>query len=253
MTDIDSKDRCIAITNEGTRCSRISKDGKYCFQHDSSSATIDSHQSESQSFVNLVSSQVKNAPNNLSDVQNDIKRNFRNLVAGTQEVSGELSSANFDEALNAFTEAVRSTAGTTAKYAAVGGTAGVIGGPVGVAAGVTGGAWYGVYKVAEDDRAVRAQVVDDIPEGANEVKASNQHIEDVEPIQLAIQSAIETGETEKEWLSSTIFREQNMDEVEEALDEISSYRNESGMKKYYIREENQDELLLLVFGVPVDD
>jgi len=253
MTAIDDKDQCIAITNEGTRCSRIAKDEAFCFQHDSSSEVIESRQTESQGFVNLVSDQIKDAPDSLSGVQRDIMQNFHDLVGGTREISGGLLSANFDEALNALREAARSSAATTTKYAAVGGTAGMIGGPVGVAAGVTGGAWYGVYKVANDDRAVRAQVISDIPNGADVISLSDPSIKNVEPIQMAIRSAIETDETETEWLRPTIFREQNMDEVEEALNQVPVYQNEKGIDEYYIRDENQGETLLLVFGVPIDD
>lgn len=33
--------RCIAVTSDGTRCSRPAKDGDFCFQHDESYPTID--------------------------------------------------------------------------------------------------------------------------------------------------------------------------------------------------------------------
>lgn len=253
MSAVDDKDQCIAITNQGARCSRIAKEGKFCFQHDSSSEVIASEESESQGFVNLISNQVEDVPDGLSGVQEDIIQNYRDLVGNAREIPGGLLSADFDEALNAFKKAARSSAATTTKYAAVGGTAGMIGGPIGAAAGVTGGAWYGVYKVANDDRAVQAQVIDEVPDGANVISSSNQNIEAIEPIQMAIRSAVETDESEEEWLRPTIFRDQNMDKVEKALENVPEYRNEEGMKEYYVREETWDETLLLVFGVPVED
>lgn len=250
MSTVDDKDQCIAITNEGSRCSRIAKDGEFCFQHDSSSAVIDSYQSESQGFVNLISNQV---PDDLSGVQEDILQNYHDLVGNAREISGGILSANFDEALSAFREVGSSSAATTTKYAAVGGTAGMVVGPIGAAAGVTSGAWYGVYKAANDDRAVQAQVVDDVPDEASEIPASDPRIEDVEPIQMAIRSAVETDESEKEWLRTTIFRDQNMDKVEEALSNLPEHRTEEGITEYYIRDESWDETLLLIFGVPVED
>jgi len=40
MTETDDQDQCRAITNEGHRCTRLAKDGRFCFQHDESDETI---------------------------------------------------------------------------------------------------------------------------------------------------------------------------------------------------------------------
>jgi len=253
MANVDDDERCIALTNKGERCSRVAKEGQFCFQHDSSSETVTAVESESQNFLNVVANRVNLHPEDLSGIEQDIAQNFEDVLDSMKDVSGSLKSLDFNEAFGAFREATNSTAPTPAKYAAVGGTTGSLGGPAGVAAGATAGAWYGVYKVVNDDRALRAMVVEEEPEDADIVSSDHPAIADVDPIQLTIKSGVETSEAQTEWLRSTLFRERNMNKVEQALEKLPAYHNDQGVTQYYIQDQDTEEVLLVLFGVPVDD
>lgn len=253
MVTVSDEDRCVALTRSGDRCSRVAKEGQFCFQHDSSDDTIDMSGSESNNIFNVVSNRTDIASEELSGVKRDIAQNMEDVYDSMKDVSGALTSLDFDEALDAFRDAAGSTAATPAKYAAVGGTAGSVGGPAGFAAGATVGAWYGVYEVANDDRSIRAQVVENVDDDVDIVPSDHSAIADVEPIQLAIQSGVETQQTRTEWLRSTIFRDRNMDQVEKSLEQIPAYYNQEGGAEYYIEYQPTGEILRVIFGEPVDD
>jgi len=253
MANVDEEDQCIALTNKGERCSRVAKDGEFCFQHSSSSEIAESVDRGSGNFLSVVTDRANVDSGELSGVEQDIAQNFRDVYDGMRDFSGSLKTFDFDEAVDAFREATTSTAPTPAKYAVVGGTAGSLGGPVGVAAGATAGAWYGVYEVANDDRAVQAQVINEVPDNVDVVPSDHSVIANVEPIQLAIKSGVETSEAENEWLRSTLFRERNMDEVEEAFEKLPAHHSEDGTEEFYIQDVETEEVLLVLFGEPIDD
>jgi hypothetical protein len=250
MTDINEEDRCIAKTQKGKRCSRVAKDGRFCFQHGPDSATVTEVEKESQRMFGIVADRVNFQPEQLEGVQKDIAQNFQDIFQNTKDFSGSLTSLDFNEALDAFKRTTISTARTPAKHAIVGGVAGSPGGPIGTAAGTTAGVWHGIYKVANDDRAVQAQVVEEAPTEADVIPTDHEAIEDVEPIQMAIKSAIETGEEQTEWLRTTVFRERDMDSVDSALSKIPGYQNAQGITEYYIRDQESGEVLLLISENP---
>ena len=253
MVTTSDEDRCAALTRNGDRCSRVAKEGQFCFQHDSSDDTIDAYDSESNNIFNIVSGQNKIPSEELSGVKRDIAQNMDDVYTSVKDVSGALTSLDFDKAIDAFRDAAGSTAATPAKYAAVGGTAGSLGGPAGFAAGATVGAWYGVYEVANDDRSIRAQVVENVDDDIEIVPSDDPAIADVEPIQLAIQSGVETQQTKTEWLRSTILRDRNMDQVEKALEQIPASHHQEGGTEYYIEYKPTGDVLRVIFGEPVED
>lgn len=253
MTDISEEERCVALTEEEERCSRVAKEGEFCFQHDASAETIETRDSEYNGIFNLVADQAAIRPDQLTGVKRDIAQNMEDVLNSVKDAQGALTSLDFDEAMDTFRDAAESTAATPAKYAAVGGTAGSIGGPAGAAAGATVGAWYGVFEIADDDRSIRAQVVKDVTNEVDVIPSDHPEIADVEPIQLAIQSGVDTKETKTEWLRSTVFRDRDMDRVEEALGKIPGHQNERGATEYYIRDQDSGEILRVVFGEPIDE
>jgi hypothetical protein len=253
MANVSDENRCVAITRNGDRCSRVAKEGQFCFQHDSSYDTVDEYGSDSANIFNVVSDQAYIPSEELSGVKRDIAQNMEDVYNSVKDASGALTSMDFDKAMQAFRDAAGSTAATSAKYAAVGGTAGSIGGPAGFAAGATVGAWYGVYDVANDDRSIRAQVVEQVDDDIEIVSSDDPAIADVEPIQLALQSGVETQQKKTEWLRSTVFRDRNMDQVEEAFEQIPAARNQEGGAEYYIEYQPTGEILRVVFGEPVEN
>lgn len=253
MTSVSDEDRCVALTRSGDRCSRVAKEGQFCFQHDSSDDTVDEYDPESSDVFNFVSDQIHIPSEELSGAKSDIAQNMDDVYDSMKDVSGALASLDFNKAIDAFRDAAGSTAATPAKYAAIGGTAGSIGGPAGFAAGATVGAWYGVYEVANDDRSIRAQIVEDLDDDVETVPSNDPAIANVEPIQLAMQSAVETQQTKTEWLRSTVLRDRNMDQVEEALEQIPPAHNGEEGVEYYIEYQPTGDILRVVFGEPVEN
>lgn len=253
MTAIDKKDRCIALTRSGDRCSRIAKDGRFCFQHDSQSETVPEAEQESRNGIGIIGDRLTLKPEQLDGVQKDIAQNVQDVLENTKDISDALKSMEFSEAIDAFRKTASSTASTPAKFALVGGAGGAVGGPIGMAAGGTAGLWYGVYKVANDDRAVLARIVEEPPIDAEVVSSDHEAIADVEPIQMAMKSAAETAEEQTEWLRTTVFRERDMDSVELALGEIPAHQNAEGTIEYYVRDQDTEEVFVVLFGEPVSD
>lgn len=48
MSSTQELQQCIALTEDGERCSRPAKDGDFCYQHDESYETIDDHEAAEQ-------------------------------------------------------------------------------------------------------------------------------------------------------------------------------------------------------------
>lgn len=247
-------EKCHALTNAGTRCSRLAKDGRFCFQHDETDKTINSAPSTSEGYINVVSEQLNSASAELSGASQDVAQNVRDIVNETGDVGAALRSWEFGDALGGFKRAVGKTGPTAGTGALVGGVLGSPFGPAGIAAGVSVGSWYGVYRSIDDDRAVAASVAEDVPDDAPIVSSENTAIAGVDPIQMAIQSAVETEEEGSvEWLRSTLTRERDMDSVADSLDQVKAYERTDEATKYFIRDEQSGDVLLLIFGVPQDN
>lgn len=50
MAQPDDQERCIALTEDGTRCARRAAEGRFCFQHGRSHPTVDDVDSDSGRF-----------------------------------------------------------------------------------------------------------------------------------------------------------------------------------------------------------
>jgi len=59
MADFEDEERCIAITGSGNRCSRVAKDGRFCFQHNESFETVEIQTAESAGIVNWLASELE--------------------------------------------------------------------------------------------------------------------------------------------------------------------------------------------------
>lgn len=250
MSGIDDE-RCIALTNKGDRCSRIAKDGRFCFQHDESNETIDAP-TEETTLIGTISDQISIQPERLSGVQRDVAENLEDIRSEIKDPSELITSVDFVEALTAYRKSAGKTGGEAAKGALVGGSLGSPFGPLGVAAGATAGSWYGVYRSLDDDRAIAAQTVNSPPQSASVVESTHESIVEVQPIQLAIQSALERPQTKTEWLRDTLIRDRDMDAVDEALEQLPAYRTEDGIAVYYIQDTETEQILEVMFGTPLE-
>lgn len=253
MVDVHSEERCVALTGAGARCSRIAKDRRFCFQHDESSPTVDEADQPSAEFVNLVAESTKWRPEQLSGVQKDIAQNIEDLLGETGSLANSFGSLNVSQSLEAFENTVGKTGPTVGKGALVGGVVGSPFGPIGIAAGCTAGAWFGVYQCYNDKRALAASIVDEPPAEATITPSDHVAIKDTQPVQMTIQSAVDGNPSRIEWLRSTLTRERDMDTVAEALDEIPEYRANTGVKQYYITDQQSGHHVVLQFGVPVEE
>lgn len=111
-----------------------------------------------------------------------------------------------------------------------------------------------VFRGLQDERAVAATVVSEVTDDAPVVPSTHSAIADVRPIQLAIESAIDPGEEDREWVRNTLTSEWDMDGVEEALENLEQHETEEGPMAYYIEHEEagQQYMLALIFGIPED-
>lgn len=241
---------CAAITNTGDQCSRLAKDGQFCFQHDDSYETVNRElNTETSGYLTVVSDRVGGKTVSFSDARRDVAKNFRELFSEAEGLSEAIRSADVGKTAEKFKDAVGNSAPTAGKSALLGGVAGSPFGPIGVAAGVTLGSWFGVYRTIGDDRMLAATIVDEVPEDAEVISLEADPIRDLEPIQLAVQSAKEET-SRKEWIKSTLFRERDMDEVEEALQSYPIYDGQEDYNGYFVKDDVSDEVFLLIFGIP---
>jgi hypothetical protein len=252
------EERCIAITNSGNRCSRIAKDGQFCFQHDESDETIDIVRSEDAGIVNWLSSELEMRAATASDVRRDVYLNLVDAQDGLRNTIDDFKSGNtsMGTLLDRFNETANEVGGErsqrTAKGGIIGGIAGVPLGPLGIWAGMVTGSTIGFATSKKDDRAVIGFLVEDVPEDAKIVPSSHEAIADVTPIQVVVESVVE-GEDE-DWVRETNTRAWDMDAVEAALSEIPEYEaDEAPPGGYYIRDNESGEVIVLVFGEPEDD
>jgi len=241
---------CAAITNTGDQCSRLAKDGQFCFQHDASYETINRElNTEKSGYLTVVSDTVGEKTVSFSDARRDVSKNFKELFGEVDGLSEAIRSADVGKAAEKFKDVVGSSAPTAGKGALLGGVAGSPFGPIGVAAGVTLGSWFGVYRTIGDDRMVAATIVDEAPDDAEVISLETDSIRDLEPVQLAVQSAKEET-SRREWIKSTLFRERDMDEVEEALQPLPKYDGREDYNGYFVKDESSGEVFLLIFGIP---
>lgn len=253
MVDVHPEERCIALTEAGSRCSRIAKDGRFCFQHDDSSPVVDETDQSSVEFTNLVAGNTKWRPEQLSGVQKDIAQNIEDLLGQTGALANSIGSLDLSQSLEAFGNTAGNTGPTVAKGALVGGTAGSPFGPIGIAAGCTAGAWYGVYRCYNDERALAASIVDDPPAEATITPSDHDAIKDNQPLQMTIRSAVEDNQSKIEWLRSTLTRERDMDAVAAALDGIPKHQSDTDVARYYITDQHSGHHVVVQFGIPVEE
>lgn len=254
MAENENQEHCLAITNAGTRCSRLAKDGGFCFQHDETDETIGDGTPSPSGYVNVLSEQFESASVQLSGASQDVTSNLKDIVNEAGSIAEALRSGNFNDTIESFRKTVGTTAPGVGKGALIGGVLTSPFGPVGVATGLTVGGWYGVYRSLDDERAVAASIAEDVPDEADIVSSQNSTIADIDPIQMAIRSAVETEEENgSEWLRSTPTRERDMDAVADALNQIPAYGAQNEATRYFIRHEESGEILLLLFGVPKEE
>lgn len=255
MTEIPEEERCIAITHSGSRCSRMAKGNRFCFQHDDSFETIDGVNSGEDGLLVSISEHLPNTPEELSGVQRDIAQNLNDIAAHAGGIGNALKSLEFADAIDGFRSTVSSTGPSAGTGALIGGVVGSPLGPVGIAAGATAGGWYGVYHSTKDGRAVAATVVDedDVPSDATIHSSEHPAIVDSKPIRLAMESAMETEGGKSEWLRSTLTRERDMDAVANALEQLDSYDSGEQGRGYFVKDEERGEVLEVFFGEPQED
>lgn len=255
MSDLLEEEQCIAITQAGDRCSRVATGDRFCFQHDESFPTIDGTDSNPEGFSVIVSDQLSTAPEKLSGVQQDLAQNLNDIISRAGGIGKALRSADFGDAADSFRSTATATGPTAGTGALIGGAMGSPFGPIGIAAGATAGGWYGVYHSTKDGRAVAATIVDDeeIPDNATVNSSDHPAIADLEPVQLAMASAIETDTGRSEWLRSTLTRERDMGAVAEAFEKIEAYASTEEGRSYFINHEEREVVLKVIFGEPQDD
>lgn len=256
MTDIADEEQCIAITQADTRCQRIVKDGQFCFQHDASNETIEESVSATpQNVVNWLSGELEKQAEKVSGVKRDVYLNLADGQDGIKNLFNDVKQGNIDKStlFTNFQEITEDVGGsrskTTTTGALVGGIAGYPGGPIGIWAGIVAGSTAGFWMSEKDARGLLGFLVEDVPDEAEVVPSNHPAILDVDPVQLVIQSTIEDGEDD--WIRETNTREWDMDEVEDALQEIPEHTAGSYPPGgYYIRDVETDQIVVLVFGEP---
>ena len=252
MADSSEEENCVALTQSGNRCSRLAKQGRFCFQHAKMDDVelVEGVNPESEGIISVVSSGFGTRAAHLSGVQRDVGQNIEQIVDEAGSIVEAFRSTDLGGALDAFKNTVGKTGASAGKGAVIGGTLGSPFGPVGIAAGATAGGWFGVYRGLQDKRAVAVTVVPEAPEEAPVIPSTHDDIADVRPIQLAIQSAIDREEGDQEWIRNTLTREWDMEAVEEALDNLEQYDSEEGLTGYYLQHEEDDQqyTLALIFG-----
>lgn len=108
MADINEEERCIAITGRGTRCSRVAKDSRFCFQHDESNETVETQASADAGLANWLSSELETRAGQASDIQRDIYMNLADMQSGLQNAVDDFRSGN--RSLDALFERFEETA-----------------------------------------------------------------------------------------------------------------------------------------------
>jgi hypothetical protein len=252
------EEHCIAITNSGDRCTRVAKDGQFCFQHDESDETVDMERGDSSGVVNWLSSGLEKRASAASDVRRDVYMNLIDMQGGLQKTVEDFKSGDrsIDSLLTRFNETAKEVGGErserTAAGGIIGGIAGAPLGPAGIWAGSVTGSTIGFATSKKDSRAVVGFLVEDIPEDAEITSSSHEAITDISPIKIVVESVVE-GEDE-DWVRETNTRAWDMDAVEAALSKIPEYEaDEAPPGGYYIRDDESGKIVVLVFGEPDDD
>lgn len=260
MADINEEEQCIAKTDRGTRCSRVAKDSRFCFQHENKedTETVEVQSSKDAGLANWLSSELETRAEQASDLQRDIYMNLADMQSGVQNAVEDFKSGNrsLDALFERFEETAEEVGGNrsrnTAAGALIGGIAGAPLGPVGIYGGIVAGSSISFFLSPKDERTVIAIPVDEIPDDAEVVLSNNPTIASVAPIQLVVKSAAD-GE-EGDWIRETNTRAWDMDEVEAALAQLPEYEaQESAPSGYYIRDVQTKNVVVVIFGIPDDD
>lgn len=258
MADVDESERCIAITHSGGRCSRVAKNGEFCFQHNETNETIDVQRSESPGLVNWLSSELEARAATVSDVQRDVYMNLTDMQGGIEKTVDDFKSGIIDLStlLSSFEEIAVEVGGdrsrNTAAGAVVGGIAGAPLGPGGIYAGIVAGSTISFFTSPKDDRAVVGFLIDETPAEAEITTSDHPAISDVTPIQIVVESTVENEN--EDWVRETNTRSWDMNAVKEALGSIPKYEAEEAPPGgYYIRDIETGRIVVLVFGTPEED
>jgi hypothetical protein len=258
MTDVDANERCIALTQRGERCSRVAKDGEFCFQHDESYDTIDVQRSDDAGLVNWLSSELESRAATVSDIQRDVYMNLADMQEGVQTMVDDFKSGDIglNTLLSNFEEVAVEVGGersrNTAAGAVIGGIAGAPLGPAGIYAGIVTGSSVSFFMSPKDDRAVVGFLIEEPPEDAEIIPSNHSALSDVTPIQLVVESTVENEDDD--WIRETNTRSWDMNAVEDALSSIPEYEaDEAPPGVYYIQDIETGKIVVLVFGTPDKD
>lgn len=258
MADLEDEERCIAITGSGDRCSRVAKNGRFCFQHDESYETVEIRTAESAGIVNWLSSELESRAAQASDIQRDVYMNLVDMQSGLENAIDDFKygDQSLETLLDGFVETAERVGGVrsrnTAAGAVIGGIAGAPLGPAGIYAGIVAGSSISFFMTPKDERTIIAIPVEEIPDDVEVVPSNHSAIDSVSPIQLVVESAA-NGEDE-DWIRETNTRSWDMDEVENALAELPNYEaDNSPPGGYYIRDVETGRVTVVIFGVPDDN
>lgn len=246
-------ERCIAITGSGNRCKRVAKDEGFCFQHDSSSDTVEVERAEKAGVVNWLSSELEARSATASDVRRDVYLNIADMQGGLQDTIDDFRAGNtsFSTLVDRFQETALEVGGDrsqdTATGAVVGGIVGSPLGPVGIYAGMVAGSSIGFFTSQKDPRTVIGLPVTEVPDDAEVVPSDHKAIVNITPIQLVIKTAIQ--DEDEDWIRETNTRTWDMDAVGEALSDIPRYETEEAPPNgHYIQDSETDRIAVVIFG-----
>lgn len=250
---VDDGQRCQAKTRAGSQCSRVAKDGRYCFQHGPDSDTIEQVSSRPPSTVNWLSEELEQRAANATDIRRDVYMNLLDIQDGILDTIEGFRSGKVT--LPTLTTAFRETAGKTdkdvSKGVIIGGIFGAPFGGPGIAAGASIGGGISIALSDTDERVLVGIPTDDPPEDADLVSNNHEAITENKTIQLAIRAAVEQGE--EDWIRNSRIRDWDMESVAQSLDSLPNFSSGSeSLSGWYVRDQESDEVVRLVFGEPTD-
>lgn len=258
MTEISTEEQCIALTTSGERCKRVAKDRRFCFQHDEENEVVVTPKEEDSYIINWLSGGLGDQAARASGIKRDVYLNIADAQEGIQDTLRDIRNGNssLPSVFSQFYTTVDDVAGErgtkTVAGAVVGGIVGILGGPAGIYTGIVAGSTIGFYLSEEDDRGIIGFHVSEVPDDAEIVDSTHPAIREVDPIQLVVQSTVE--DADEDWVRETKTRAWDMNQVEEALSALPKYEaDESPPGGYYVRDENTESVIVLVFGQPEEE
>jgi hypothetical protein len=242
-TELEAEERCRAVTRAGTQCSRIAQDDGFCYQHDSSSRTVGNGSTDASDSI---SSRVNQS---LDSLQADLKRNINDIQGGVEDLIQDLREGNTDPQSAVF-RAIPKTAGNVAPRTSLVGGIGMIAGaplgPLGVAVGGSAGLVAGFYLDAEEDRALVAVHVDEVPDSVDPTPSDHPVISEFDAIPLVIRSAIDSNG--EDWIRNTATRHEPVGEILARLEEELPYTEgyDDFPNGFYLKDIESGEAVVLM-------